>query len=199
MNQNLKMQLNFITEVDKMKTILRQNLLFDKSRRENDAEHSWHLALTAVSLIEHAKHQGIISLERVLKMALIHDIVEVYAGDTFAYDVKGYEDKNSREIESAKKIFGLLPEAQAKEYYTLWEEFDKMESYDARYASAIDRLIPFMANHLTDGHTWAKYGVKSSQVYKRMDIVKSEIPDLWEFVEEVIATGIKNGHITKDI
>jgi len=193
MNDKLKGQLDFLIEADKMKSILRQTLLIDKSRCENDAEHSWHIALMAMTLAEYAPFE--INLDRVIRMALVHDLVEIYAGDTFAYDTAGYQSKDERENEAADKLFSLLPVEQGCVYRTLWEEFDAMQTPDAIYASAIDRLQPFINNSLTDGHTWVQHGVTVDQIYKRMAIVKEALPALWEFIENVIDENLKSGRI----
>lgn len=196
MNERFEKQLQFLIEVDKMKTILRQTLLVDQSRRENDAEHSWHFALMAMILYEYAD-QNKVNLLRVLKMALIHDLVEVYAGDTFAYDEAGYETKESREKAAAQKLFGMLPGDQTKDIRELWEEFDKMETPDSKYAAAIDRLQPFVNNYLTEGHTWKKGNVTSDKVYKRMELVRQGMPELWEYVEKTIQDSIEKGYLKK--
>ena len=196
MNERFAEQLQFLIEVDKMKTILRQTLLVDQSRRENDAEYSWHFALMAMILYEYAD-QNQVNLFRVLKMALIHDLVEVYAGDTFAYDEAGYETKESREKAAAQKLFGMLPGDQAKEIRELWEEFDTMETPDSKYAAAIDRLQPFVNNYLTEGYTWKKGNVTSDKVYKRMDMVKQGMPELWDFIEKTIQDSIDKGYLKK--
>lgn len=193
MNDKLKGQLDFLIEADKMKSILRQTLLIDKSRRENDAEHSWHIALMAMTLAEYVPFE--INLDRVIRMALVHDLVEVYAGDTFAYDTAGYESKEERENEAADRLFSLLPMEQGHVYRALWEEFDAMQTPDAIYASAIDHLQPFINNSLTDGHTWVQHGVTVDKIYKRMAIVKDALPALWEFVENVINENLKAGRM----
>lgn len=190
--KRFKQQMKFLVEADKMKTIMRQTLLIDKSRQENDAEHSWHFALMAMVLFEYA-YSPKVDMLRVLKMALIHDLVEVYAGDTFAYDDVGYEDKLKREEEAADKLFGLLPDDQGKEYRALWEEFDEMQTPDAIYASAIDRLQPLVNNYLTDGHTWSFPSVDSSKVYKRASKIKEALPELWGFVDHMLQDSIKRG------
>ena len=187
-------QLLFFREADKMKTVLRQTMLADYSRRENDAEHSWNLALMAMVLAEYA--DPAVDLFRVLKMALVHDLVEVYAGDTFAYDEQGNLDKDVRETQAADRIFGLLPEDQGKELRSLWEEFDAMETADALYAACIDRLQPFINNYFTQGHTWRKGKVTPEQVYRRLEPVKYGTPELWLFVVEVIEHGKKQGYFT---
>lgn len=196
MDDRFVKQLQFLIEVDKMKTILRQTLLVDKSRRENDAEHSWHFALMAMILYEYTDQKKV-NLFRVLKMALVHDLVEVYAGDTFAYDEAGYETKEEREEAAAKQLFGMLPGDQGKEIRDLWAEFDKMETPDSRYAAAIDRLQPFLNNYMTEGHTWKKGNVTSDKVYQRMDMVRQGMPELWEFVDKVIQDSINKGYLKK--
>lgn len=194
MKSRFEKQLDFLVEADKMKTILRQTILVDKSKRENDAEHSWHFALMAMILFEYADQEKV-NILRVLKMALIHDLVEIYAGDTFAYDEKGGETKEIKETQAAEKLFSLLPEDQAEEIKSLWLEFDLMESDDAKYAAAIDRLQPFINNYMTDGHTWRLHKVSASQVYKRMDTVRTAAPELWPFVTKVINEGIEKGQL----
>jgi putative hydrolase of HD superfamily len=193
MTEKLKGQLEFLIVADKMKNISRQTLLADKSRQETDAEHSWHFALMAMTLFEYAGLDGI-NLDRVIKMALVHDLVEIYAGDTPAYDAKGYEDKEAREKAAADKLFCLLPGDLATEYRALWEEFDRMDTPDSIYAAAIDRLQPFVNNHLTDGHTWVKHNVSVDQVYKRMAPVQTALPELWEYVEDVIRESCVKGY-----
>lgn len=190
----IEKQLNFTLEIDKMKNILRQNLLVDGSRRETDAEHSWHLAMMAWTFYEHCVLEGT-DINRILKMALIHDLVEIYAGDTFAYDKKGYTTKENREDISADKLFSMLPDGQGEEYKKLWIEFDEMETPDAIYAAAIDRLLPFMANLETQGHTWKLHGVAKKDVYIRMAPVKVALPSLYPFVEYTIEKSFEEGFL----
>ena len=194
MNNKLKQQLQFLTEVDKMKSVSRQTLLADKSRAETDAEHSWHFALMAMTLFEYVGFDGV-DINRVIKMALVHDLIEIYAGDTFAYDVKGNENREERENEAADKLFSLLPSEQKAEYRALWEEFDRMDTPDAMYAAAVDRFQPLLNNYLTDGHTWVKHAVTTDQVYKRMAPIETALPELWEFVEYVIRDSCEKGYI----
>lgn len=195
MDKKLNKQLKFILEVDKMKNILRQTLLMDKSRQENDAEHSWHFALIAFILSEYAPEN--VNIDRVIKMALVHDLVEVYAGDTFAYDEKGNEDKLLREKEAADKLFGILPEEQGKELHRLWEEFDAMETPDSIYACAIDRLQPFLSNYITNGHTWVLYNITSDKVYARMDLIRTTIPKVWPIIVDMIEDSIEKGFLKR--
>ncbi len=189
-SDKIKNQIQFVITIDEMKNILRRNLLADGSRRENDAEHSWHLAMMAMILEEYSADK--VDIGRVLKIALVHDLVEVYAGDTFAYDTKGYEDKEEREIQAAEKLFGMLDPAQGAEIRALWDEFEAKSTPEAVYANAIDRLQPPILNYLTDGHTW-KMGVHAPQILKRMDIIRTATPELWHIVEGIISTSIKEG------
>lgn len=190
----LEQQMRFLVEVDKMKSVYRRTILIDKTRRESDAEHSWHFALMAMLLAEYADPEKV-DCARVIRMALVHDLIEIYAGDTFAYDVQGNQDKRQRETEAADKLFALLPEDQAAEIRALWEEFDAMETTDAQYAAAIDRLQPFLNNYLTQGHTWGLGGVKSAQVYERMDPIRVALPEVWPFVDKMIQESIEKGYL----
>ena len=196
MDIRIERQLAFLAEADKMKNVLRQTLLIDKSRRENDAEHSWHFALTAMVLQEYAEPG--IDMLRVIKIALVHDLVEIYAGDTFAYDEKAHADKAAREKAAAEKLFGGLPDNQGAEFSQLWEEFEAGTTREAAYANAIDRIQPFLNNSLTDGHTWRIGHVQKTQIYARMAPVKKSIPALWSFVERTITNFVKKGAILDD-
>ena len=193
----LEQQMRFLVEVDKMKSVYRRTILIDKTRRESDAEHSWHFALMAMLLAEYADPEKV-DCARVIRMALVHDLIEIYAGDTFAYDVQGNQDKRQRETEAADKLFALLPEDQAAEIRALWEEFDAMETPDAQYAAAIDRLQPFLNNYLTQGHTWGLGGVKSAQVYERMDPIRVALPEVWPFVDKMIQENKEKGYLEKE-
>lgn len=190
-NQNLANQIKFAIEIDKMKQIMRVNLLADGSRRENDAEHSWHFAVMAMLLEEYSAEK--IDVSRCIKIALVHDLVEVYAGDTYAYDAKGNEDKLERELAAADKLFGLLEPEQGAYFRALWDEFEAKETPEARYANAIDRIQPLMLNYLTDGKTWQANQVHSVQIYKRMDIIRTATPELWCIVEGIIKTSVEKG------
>lgn len=195
--ERLNKQLNFIIEIDKLKNIERMNLIADGTRRENDAEHSWHFAMMALIFYEYA-YSPKVNLDRVIKMGLLHDLVEIYADDTFCYDEKGALNKTERETAAADKLFSLLPEDQAEEYRSLWEEFDAMQTPDAIYAAAIDRFQPFLNNSVTNWHTWSLAGVTESKVYKRMEMVRAGMPELWNFVEDLIQAAIKDGRLKAD-
>lgn len=193
--ERLKKQLEFLVEIDKMKNVLRRTLIVDGSRRENDAEHSWHLAMLAMVLEEYSERE--INISRVVRMCLVHDLVEVYAGDTFAYDAKGYEDKLARETAAADKLFSMLPTEQGEEFRALWEEFDEAQTADAMYAAAMDRLQPIMNNFLTDGHTWKEGKVTSDKVLDRMQPIKKATPELWQVVEYIVNTSVERGILQK--
>lgn len=193
MQNALEQQLRFLLETDKLKTIERHTVLTDKSRFENDAEHSWHFALMAMLLFDYA--QPGVDLLRVLRMALIHDLVEIDAGDTFAYDEQGYQTKEARETAAADRLFGMLPEEQGAELRALWEEFDAMQTPDARYAAAIDRLQPFMNNVATDGYTWVDGNVREDQVRKRMEAVHDALPCVWPLADAHIRQAVEKGQL----
>lgn len=196
-NERLTKQLDFLIEIDRMKNVLRQTLLADGSRRENDAEHSWHFAVMALILQEYA-YSPEVDISRVLKMALVHDLIEVYAGDTFCYDDAGNATKADRERAAADKLFGKLPAEQGAEIRALWEEFDAMETPDAKYAASIDRLQPIINNYLTQGHTWKKGNVTSDRVYKRAEPIRTALPQVWEVVEFIITDSIRQGFLKEN-
>lgn len=190
-DEKLQKQIKFALVIDEMKNIFRRTLIIDGSRRENDAEHSWNLAMLAMLFEEYSTEK--VDLEKVLKITLVHDLVEVYAGDTFAYDVKGNEDKLQREIESADKLFGILDPVQGAEIRALWDEFEAKETPESKYANAIDRIQPLINNYMTNGHTWKEGDVHAPQIYKRMDIIRTTTPALWPIVEGIISTSIEKG------
>lgn len=187
----LDQQLRFTAEIDKMTGILRRTLLVDHSRRENDAEHSWHIAVMAMLFEEYAIEK--VNVGRVAEMCVVHDLVEIYAGDTFAYDVKGNEDKKAREQAAADKLFGQLPEEQGKMIRDLWEEFDAMETADAKYAACLDRLQPFLHNTLTGGHTWVEGGTDRTAVEKRMALIKEFMPEVYGWISANLDRAVENG------
>ncbi|MBE6347606.1 MAG: HD domain-containing protein [Spirochaetaceae bacterium] len=195
-DDNLQKILSFIVEVDKIKNIMRRTLLIDGSRRENDAEHSWHLAIMAMLLTEYADDKNF-TLDKVLKMVIVHDLVEIYAGDTFAFDVKGNLEKEDKEKQAADKLFGQLPSNQGKQLRKLWEEFDEAKTPEARYAAALDRLQPFIHNLCTEGHTWVLGKVTKEQVYKRSGLAMEVLPALKPWMEEQINEAIKKGWISE--
>ncbi|MBK1987744.1 HD domain-containing protein [Sphaerospermopsis aphanizomenoides BCCUSP55] len=192
-SQRLNQQIQFIIEIDQLKKILRQTLLTDASRRENSAEHSWHLAMMALTLAEYAPPE--VEIFHAIKMLLIHDLVEIDAGDTFCYDVQGNNNKAERETKAASRLFGLLPEAQAKELHLLWEEFEAVETPTAKFAAALDRIQPLLHNQQTQGGTWKIHGITQNQVMKRIAPVETGAPTLWPFILQLIEDCIKAGYL----
>ena len=188
----LDMQLMFTAEIDKMTSVLRRTMLLDKSRRENDAEHSWHIAVMALLFEEYASEP--VDIGHAIKMCVVHDLIEIYAGDTFAYDVEGNKSKAEREEKAADRLFALLPEEQGAYIRALWEEFDGMETADSKYAACLDRIQPFFHNTLTEGHTWVESGTTDrAAVEKRMSIVKKFMPKVYPWVEKNIDNAVVKG------
>ncbi|QMV45230.1 HD domain-containing protein [Cohnella cholangitidis] len=196
-NKRLTQQISFLVEIDKLKTVLRKTFLIDKSRLENTAEHSWHVSLMAVVLLEHA-NDPTLDINRIIRMLLLHDLVEIDAGDTFAYDAKGYQDKEEREQAAANRLFGLLPEDSQDEWMTLWREFEDGVTPEAKYAAALDRLQPVIHNHYTGGVSWKKNGIVRSQVLKRLDPVRETSATLWQFTLEIVQKSIDQGILFDD-
>lgn len=194
--ERLEQQIRFIIEVDKVKNIFRQTYLADANRRENDAEHSWHLALSAVLLKEHMKED--VDLLKVIIMVLIHDLVEIDAGDTYAYDPEGAKTKRARELKSADRIFGILPEDQGSYFRKLWDEFEEYESADAKFAHLLDNFQPFLLNDASNGLSWTEHGVHKSQVCKRNEKVPETSEIVWNKMLEVMDKHIAEGHLKAD-
>ena len=188
----LERQLAFLVEADRLKGVLRQTTLCDRSRAENSAEHSWHLALAALVLAEHAPD---VDGARVLRMLLVHDLVEIDAGDAFAYDASANVGKEEREREAASRIYGLLPADQAEELRELWDEFEAGETRVARVAVAIDRLQPLLLNHHSGGGSWKAHGVGRTAVLRRMAPIEDALPSLWPTVLDVVERNCALGHI----
>ena len=182
--ERLASQIAFLVEADRLKTIVRRTPLSDNSRLENSAEHSWHLALAAMALQEYGP--GGMDTPHVLEMVILHDLVEIDAGDTFAYDLAGNESKAERERAAANRIFGLLPPDQARRFRSLWEEFEAMETPEARFANALDRLQALLQNMKAGGGSWSAHQVTREQVFQRMAPVEAALPDVWPFVCEII-------------
>ncbi len=177
--ERIQKQMAFLFEIDKVKDIFRQSLVVNGKREENDAEHSWHMALVALTIKEYFK--GEVDLEKTLKMILIHDLVEIYAGDTPAFgEVR--PDKKDEEIKAAVKLFSLLPEDQKEEFLNLWLEFEECESNEAKFANVCDRYQGFMQNLTSDGHTWKKFNAPMEKVLKRAEVIKNYVPELYEKV-----------------
>jgi putative hydrolase of HD superfamily len=191
--ERLNRQMDFMIEIDKLKNVLRRSHLVGADRRENSAEHSWHAALMALLLAEHAGQP--VELLTVLKMLLVHDLVEIDAGDTFYYDDVGALHKAEREEKAADRIFGMLPGDQGAELRTLWEEFESGASAEARFARAVDRLMPFLHNYHTQGKTWKEHGVTRDQAIERNAHIADGSPALWQWVCELIRDAVSRGYL----
>lgn len=193
MKKRLEQQISFILEIDKLKSIIRRTYLLNESRLENTAEHSWHVALAVLLLSEYAPQQ--IDAARACKMMLIHDIIEIDAGDTFLYDESGNEDKAEREQLAADRLFNILPNDQAVELRTLWDEFEARQTPEAKFARGLDRLMPLMHNYYTHGSTWKLHKVTSDMVLKQNTIIQDASPELWEFALFIIRDAIEKGYL----
>ena len=195
--QRLERQLDFIRELDRLKSVIRRTSLIDRSRRENTAEHSWHLATMAVVLAEHAPAGA--DIARVVEMLLVHDIVEIDAGDTFAFDGAANVGKLEREQAAAARLFGLLPAELAARLRALWEEFEAESSPDARFANALDRMQALVQNDAAgDGGSWKAHGVTATQVLARMSPIERATPGLWPVVLEAVDRATSAGHVRDD-
>ncbi len=190
----LEKQIRFVVEADKLKSVMRQTLLTDESRREDSAQHSWHLALMAFLLADYAQAQQL-DLLKVIKMALVHDLVEIDAGDTYCYDTEGQAGKLQRERLAAERIFGILPPDQAEEMHALWEEFEARATAEARFVAALDRLQPLLNNYETRGKIWQANGVKKHQVLDRNRHMAEGAPELWRYAAQLIQHSVDAGYL----
>ena len=192
---NLLKQINFIKEIDKLKYIQRKTKLFNSDRHENDAEHSWHLAMMTIVLAEHSDQP--IDVLKVLKMVLIHDIVEIDAGDIFIYDTLQNHTNTEQERIAAKRIFGLLPEEQAEEFIAIWEEFEAGITDEAKFAKTMDRFEPLLQNTSNNGGTWAEFNVPYQKVYDKKKAIKEGSATIWNYAENLINESVKKGILKK--
>ena len=192
---NLSKQISFIKEIDKIKYIQRKTKLFNSDRPENDAEHSWHLAMMTIVLAEHGDTP--VDVLKVLKMVLIHDIVEIDAGDTFIYDTTKSHTNTDNELMAAKRIFGLLPGEQADEFIAIWEEFEAGDTNEAKFARSMDRLEPLLQNTSNDGGTWKEFDVDYHQVYEKKKVIKDGSTSLWKYAENLINESVEKGILKK--
>lgn len=192
--ERFKKQLEFLIEIDKVKHILRKTRLFNNSRFENDAEHSWHLAIMALILGDYSNES--IDTGKVVKMALIHDIVEIDSGDVIVYDSKGREVAYEKELLAAERIFGILPEDQKEEFIALWKEFEEKKTPEARFAAAIDRFEPIFQNHLTEYYAWKTHHITYTQLYENNKHIKEGSKTIWNFVKEIIEEAKDKGIVS---
>lgn len=191
MKERLKKQVEFLLELDKMKNLYRQTYVLHEDRKENDAEHSWHLAILAFLLAEYSDKN--IDVTHVMKMVLLHDVVEIDAGDTYCYDNEGNKSKAEREEKAAQRIFGFLPEDQRKEFYDLWREFEDSETPDARFAAMLDRIQPLLLNYTKGGISWKEHGIYKQQVLSRNIDYFSESDELAELIKDIIYDAAEKG------
>ena len=193
MNNRIEKQLSFALEIDKLKNIVRQTHLSANGRRENDAEHSWHMAIMAYLLKEYSNEK--IDIAKVLVMCLIHDIVEIDAGDTYAYDVEGLSSQKLREDAAKERLFSILPQEQKEDLISLFDEFEENESAEARFAHAMDNLQPLILNNSNNGGDWREHNVTSEQIYKRQSKTKLGSEKLFEVTDKIIQENIAKGNI----
>ena len=192
---NLLKQIDFIKEIDKLKYIQRKTRLFNSNRHENDAEHSWHLAMMTIVLSAHSDVP--IDVLKVIKMVLIHDIVEIDAGDTFIYDTQKNHTNTQEELAAAKRIFGLLPQEQADEFIAIWEEFEEGLTDEAKFARAMDRFEPLLQNTSNDGGTWVEFDVRYQKVYDKKKAIKNGSATIWNYAEHLINQSVASGILKK--
>ena len=190
-DDRLRRQIDFLTEMDRLKSVLRTALTEGGSRRENDAEHSWHVALMASTLAEYSNKK--IDIDRVVKMLLIHDVVEIDAGDVMIYKEAARREQRARELVAAERIFNLLPADQAAEIRELWDEFEALETAEALFAKALDRLQPLLLNYLSRGAAWREHGVTAAQVRRINHAIADGSPRLWDFASDLIEDAVRQG------
>ena len=195
-NKRLHKQLEFIIEIDKLKDIFRQTYLMNGQRKENDAEHSWHIALMAILLSEYANDKQL-EISKIVKMLLIHDLVEIDAGDTYVYDKEHIKDKREREQRAAERIFNLLPEDQAKEFRRLWEEYEEQKTPESKFALSLDILQPLLHNYNTKGKAWKDHQITCKPVMERASHIKEGSSILWNHAKKMISDSIKKGYLSK--
>lgn len=193
LGERLGAQLGFLIEIDRLKTVLRQSPLAAAGRRENDAEHSWHLAMMAAVLAEYSDEP--IDVGHTIQLVSVHDLVEIYAGDTPLYDDEGRESQEEREQAAAAELFGLLPEDQARRFRALWDEFEARETAEARFAKAMDRLQPLLLNWMAEGGTWRTPGVTADTVRAHKSVIGAASAELWQAAQQIIAEGERRGWV----
>ena len=190
--ERLEKQLVLLIELDQLKSVLRRTRVKSADRRlENSGEHSWHVALMAVLMQEHANAP--IDIARVMKMLLIHDVVEIDAGDTFVYDIAASKEQEQKELKAAERLFGMLPSDQGDELFALWQEFEAAKSDDAKYAKALDRLIPMLLNYHNDGQSWKEHGVTREQALTINKRIEFGSVTLWDKAKELIEEATEKG------
>lgn len=193
--ERLLKDIEFIVELDKMKSIFRRTSIIGQDRLEDDAQHSWHISIMAMILSEYSNEK--IDVLKVIKMLLSHDLVEIYAGDTFCYDQEGNKTKREREVAAADKLFSMIDHDKADELRALWEEFEEEETPEAVFAASMDRLQPMLSNYKNDGGTWKKHDVSKTDIYERISTVKKSSDELWCYVNYMIEDAFQKGLINR--
>ncbi|GAA0346449.1 hypothetical protein GCM10010319_23660 [Streptomyces blastmyceticus] len=193
--ERLRRQIEFVIEADRLKNVLRQSPLLAADRKENDAEHSWHLALMTLVPAEYADEP--IDVGKALALVAVHDLVEIYAGDTFIHDTVATADQDAREQRAAEKLFAILPAGQAERFRALWDEFEARVTPEARFAKAMDRLQPLLLNYGNRGSTWRTPGVTEDDVLARKSAIEDASADLWRYAQDLIRTGGTNGWVPR--
>jgi putative hydrolase of HD superfamily len=196
LNDDLLKQIEFIKEIDKLKYIQRKTKLINSDRCENDAEHSWHLAMMAIVLAGHSNEP--VDILKVVKMVLIHDIVEIDAGDTFIYDTVKNHSNTDEELLAAKRIFGLLPAEQAADFIAVWEEFEAGETSEAKFARSMDRLEPLLQNVSNNGGTWREFDVDYEKVYQKKKMIAQGSEELWDYADHLLNESVTRGILRKN-
>ncbi|BBF45307.1 hypothetical protein lbkm_4069 [Lachnospiraceae bacterium KM106-2] len=194
--ERLEKQIQFILELDKIKKIRRQTYLTDGIEKEDDAQHSWHLAVMCIILQEYANES--IDVLKTMSMVLIHDVIEIDAGDTYAYDEAGNQTKQERELKAAERIFNILPQDQAEYMRSLWDEFEEMQTAESKFANAMDKIQPMLLNDATGGKAWREHGVAISQIMERNSHTKEATEQLWDHMSKILHKNIDLGNIRKD-
>jgi putative hydrolases of HD superfamily len=180
----LRRQLEFLLEIDHLKQVFRRSYLIGVDRNENSAEHSWHLAVAAMVLAEYSKEE--LDVSRVIRLVLVHDLVEIDAGDTFIYDDAGNAAKAAKERGAAERVFGFLPEEQSQEFMNLWLEFEERQTAEAKFAFALDRLMPILHNAFTQGRSWREHGIRQEQALSKNRPMSDGAPELWQTAQALI-------------
>lgn len=193
----LEKQIKFICEIDKLKSVFRQTYLMDKSRKENDAEHSWHLSVMVFLLKEYANED--FDLQKVIQMVLIHDLVEIIVGDVLIYDTEARKEQAEKEQKAAVEIFSQLPDEQGNEFLSIWREFEEGETIESRFAKSLDRLQPILHNFYTEGKAWKEHQIKVSQVIESNQHIKNGSKELWEFTMNLINTAVERNYLINDL
>ena len=193
-SERLAKQMDFIVRIDELKKIVRQTALTDGSRQETVAEHSWHIAVMVLLLAEYSNDPNI-DLLKVIKMLLIHDIVEIYAGDTFLYDVESRKEQNQNEEKAAKRIFGILPEDQASELQSIWDEFEERKTPESRFAKALDALQPVILGYENRGWSWKKHSIKKQQVIDHKKPVRARSVILWQYLQKLVDNAVNEVYL----